>query len=52
MAEEAERVGPSQGSREARLESESANGHATLDFAYKRGEVALGLRLAACFGLF
>jgi predicted ATPase/DNA-binding XRE family transcriptional regulator len=52
LAEEAERVGPSQGSREARLELESANGRAALHWAYVRGEVALGLRLATWFGLF
>lgn len=52
LAEEAEHVGPSQGSREARLEQESANGRAALHWAYERGEVALGLRLAAWFGLF
>ncbi len=52
LAEEAERVGPSQGSREARLEHELANGRAALHWAYERGEVALGLRLAAWFGLF
>ena len=52
LAEEAERVGPSQGSREAHLEQESANGRAALHWAYERGEVALGLRLATWFGLF
>jgi predicted ATPase/DNA-binding XRE family transcriptional regulator len=52
LAEEAERVGPAQGSREAHLDQESANGRAALDFAYERGEVVLGLRLAAWFGLF
>ncbi len=52
LAEEAERVGPSQGSREAHLELESANGRAALQWAYERAEVALGLRLAAWFGLF
>ena len=52
LAEEAERVGPSQGSREARLELELANGRAALHWAYERDEVALGLRLATWFGLF
>jgi predicted ATPase len=52
LAEEAQRVGPSQGSREARLELELANGRAALHWAYERGEVSLGLRLAAWFGLF
>ena len=52
LAEEAERVGPGQGSREAHLEQESANGRAALHWAYERGEVALGLRLATWFGLF
>jgi hypothetical protein len=52
LAEEAEHVGPAQGSRETYLEQESANGRAALDFAYERSEVALGLRLATWFGLF
>jgi tetratricopeptide (TPR) repeat protein len=52
LAEEAERAGPGQGSREAHLERESANGRAALDFAYERGEVTLGLRLATWFGFF
>src|SRR6266568_5966332 len=52
LAEEAERFGSGQGSREAHLERESANGRAALDFADKRGEVALGLRLATWFGRF
>jgi non-specific serine/threonine protein kinase len=52
LAEEAERVGPAQGSREAHLDQESANGRAALSWTYKRAEVALGLRLAAWFGLF
>ncbi len=38
LAEEAERMGSGQGSREAHLERESANGRAALDFAYERGE--------------
>jgi tetratricopeptide (TPR) repeat protein len=52
LAEEAERMGAGQGSREVHLEQESANGRAALDFAYARGEVALGLRLATWFGAF
>src|SRR3989440_1475821 len=52
LAEEAERFGSGQGSREAHLERESANGRAALDFADERGEVALGLRLATWFGFF
>ncbi len=52
LAEESERVGPSQGSREVHLDQESANGRAALHWSYERGEVALGLRLAAWFGLF
>jgi predicted ATPase/DNA-binding XRE family transcriptional regulator len=52
LAEEAERFGSGQGSREAHLERESANGRAALDFAYERGEVTLGLRLATWFGRF
>ncbi len=52
LAEEAERMGSGQGSREAHLERESANGRAALDFAYERGEVTLGLRLATWFGRF
>jgi predicted ATPase/DNA-binding XRE family transcriptional regulator len=52
LAEEAERVGPSQGSREVHLDQESANGRAALHWSYEREEVALGLRLAAWFGLF
>ena len=52
LVEEAERVGPGQGSREAHLEQESANGRAALHWAYEQGEVALGLRLATWFGLF
>ena len=52
LAEEAERVGPGQGSREAHLEQELANGRAALHWANARGEVALGLRLATWFGLF
>jgi len=50
LAEEAERMGSGQGSREAHLERESANGRAALDFAYERGEGTLGLRLATWFG--
>jgi tetratricopeptide (TPR) repeat protein len=45
-------MGSGQGSREAHLEQESANGRAALDFAYERGEVTLGLRLATWFGVF
>jgi len=52
LAEEAERMGSGQGSREAPLEWESANGRAALDFAYERDEVTLGLRLATGFGSF
>ncbi len=52
LAEEAESTRPGQGSREAHLERESANGRAALDFAYERGEVTLGLRLATWFGRF
>ncbi len=52
LAEEAERMGAGQGSREAHLEREAANGRAALDFAYARGEVTLGLRLATWFGRF
>ena len=52
LAEEAEHVGLGQGSREAHLEQESANGRAALHWAYEQGEVALGLRLATWFGLF
>jgi predicted ATPase/DNA-binding XRE family transcriptional regulator len=52
LAEEAERMGSGQGSREAHLERESANGRAALDFAYARGEGTLGLRLATWFGSF
>ena len=52
LAEEAERMGSGQGSREAHLERESANGRAALDFAYERGEVTLGLQLATWFGFF
>jgi len=52
LAEEAERFGSGQGSREAQLERESANGRAALYWAYERGEVALGLRLATWFGFF
>jgi predicted ATPase/DNA-binding XRE family transcriptional regulator len=50
LAEEAERFGSGQGSREAHLEREAANGRAALDFAYEHGEVTLGLRLATWFG--
>jgi predicted ATPase/DNA-binding XRE family transcriptional regulator len=52
LAEEAESTKPGQGSREAHLEQESANGRAALDFAYERGEVTLGLQLATWFGAF
>jgi predicted ATPase len=52
LAEEAERFGPAQGSRENQLEQETANGRAALHWAYARGETALGLRLALGFGLF
>jgi len=52
LAEEAERIGAGQGSREAYLERESANGRAALHWAYGRGEVTLGLRLATWFGFF
>jgi len=52
LAEGAERMGSGQGSREAPLEWESANGRAALDFAYERGEGTLGLRLAMWFGSF
>jgi predicted ATPase/DNA-binding XRE family transcriptional regulator len=50
LAEEAERTRPGQGSREAHLLQETANGRAALHWAYERGEVALGLRLATWFG--
>jgi predicted ATPase/DNA-binding XRE family transcriptional regulator len=52
LAEEAERMGSGQGSREAHLDRESANGRAALDFAYERGDGTLGLRLAMWFGSF
>ena len=52
MAEDAERKGSGQGTREAHLELESANGRAALNWAYERGEVTLGLRLATWFGYF
>ncbi|MEO8287218.1 MAG: tetratricopeptide repeat protein [Chloroflexota bacterium] len=52
MAEEAERLGSGQGSREAHLERESANGRAALQWTYERGELTLGLRLATWFGFF
>ncbi len=52
LAEEAERMGSGQGSREAHLERESANGRAALHWAYERGEMTLGLRLATWFGSF
>jgi predicted ATPase/DNA-binding XRE family transcriptional regulator len=52
LAEEAESAKPGQGSREAHLERESANGRAALHWAYERGEVTLGLRLATWFGSF
>jgi non-specific serine/threonine protein kinase len=52
LAEEAERIGSGQGSREAHLERESANGRAALYCAYERGEVTLGLQLATWFGFF
>lgn len=52
LAEEAERIGAGQGSREAHLEQELANGRAALHWAYERGEVTLGLRLATWFGRF
>lgn len=52
LAEEAERTGSGQGSREAHLERESANGRAALHWAYEHGEVTLGLRLATWFGSF
>lgn len=52
LAEEAERMGSGQGSREAHLERESANGRAALYWAYERGEVTLGLQLATWFGFF
>ena len=52
LAEEAQRIGSGQGSREAYLEREAANGRAALYWAYERGEVTLGLRLATWFGYF
>ena len=52
LAEDAERVGPDQGRREAHLDQESGNGRAALHWANARGEVALGPRLATWFGLF
>jgi len=52
LAQEAERMGSGQGSREALLERESANGRAALDFVYARGEGTLGLQLATWFGFF
>ena len=52
LAEEAGRIGSGQGSREAYLEQEAANGRAALSWAYERGEVTLGLRLATWFGYF
>jgi predicted ATPase/DNA-binding XRE family transcriptional regulator len=50
LAEEAERAGPGQGSREVHLVQETANGRTALHWADERGEVALGLRLATWFG--
>jgi predicted ATPase/DNA-binding XRE family transcriptional regulator len=52
LAEEAERLGAGQESREAQLQRESANGREALEYAYERGEVTLGLRLATWFGSF
>jgi len=52
LAEEVGRIEPGQGSREAHLLLETANGRSALDWAYEQGEVALGLRLATCFGRF
>jgi predicted ATPase/DNA-binding XRE family transcriptional regulator len=52
LAEEAERMGSGQGSREAHLEWESVNGRAALHWVYERGEGTLGLRLATWFGSF
>jgi predicted ATPase len=43
LAEEAARFGPAQGTRESELEQESANGRAALQWAYARGETALGV---------
>jgi tetratricopeptide (TPR) repeat protein len=50
LAEQAEQGGPGQGSRELQLAQESANGRAAIHWAYERGEVELGLRLATWFG--
>jgi tetratricopeptide (TPR) repeat protein len=52
LAEETERGGSGQGSREAHFERESANGRAALHWALDHGEVTLGLRLATWFGSF
>jgi predicted ATPase/transcriptional regulator with XRE-family HTH domain len=52
LAERAERIMPGQGVRETRLERESSNGRAALQWAYDQPESTLGLRLAAWFGWF
>ena len=52
LAEEAERFGPAQESRESLLDQESANGRAALHWAYAQRETTLGLRLSTGFGLF
>ena len=52
LAEEAGWGGAGAGRDEADLERESPNGRAALHWAYERGKVALGLRLATAFGPF
>ena len=52
LAEQAERIRPGQGTRETRLERESPNGRAALQWAYEERKSILGLRLATWFGLF
>ena len=49
-AEPTARIGPGLGLREDLLGRELANARAALTWARERGEVALGLRLAAAFG--
>ncbi len=50
LGEEASRLGPAQGTREAQLDQEFSNAREALQWAYEQREATLGLRLITSFG--